>query len=486
MDSDTSFAELRAVWFSRWQAVEDAINEVKKDADISDELRVRSARVLLDRLGSFAQDHFFFFFDGLRGESDPPVHSSHQLEPLHQAYLLRLLPQYKIPYRIEGFIFRTILNQVMSDLLAIERSIGQWLTPAHSAKMAPLTKTWQQVDPLIERSLAPFRGYVKDYAVMLATSERSAFARCHPYAPVALLGVPFTAAYVARDYLMTPHEVAHFIFWNGQKDSSYFYSHLERAFLSKPELHPSVLSWAEEIFADVLSVLIAGPVMALSIQDIMLDAIGSAFDFDNGTHPIPRIRPYIHLYVLSKMRNMETIHGQLSTRWQRLESARPTYLSVGIASLQQPSAMRAFPYLWQLVKSYEFKKIAEVQEQVESVVDLILDFFPGHLTEGGQVWIQEQDCNRLYAAFDDFFAQTEQAESRGPALSAFLSEPTWDKEYRWTSQVQRRVSHPFKVSTEPIQYHDWLEILAFEGWTTGGGTGNVPKRFERRRLLQRP
>jgi hypothetical protein len=486
MNSDLNLAELRTIWQARWQAVEAAMVEVRKDIKETNEPRLAAAQLLLDRLRDFGGEHFYFFFDGLRGEEDPAIHTPHRLELLSEAYLKPLLTHFEFPYRVDVYIFRTIFNQVTSDLLAIERSIGQWSTPAKSAALEPLTETWQKVDALAQCGLAPFRPYVQDYAAVLATAERTAYARIFPYAPMTMIGVPLTAASVARDFLMIPHEVAHYIFWHGQKDDIFLYDHLDRAFTTNEvELNPSVLAWTEEIFADALSVLIAGPVMALSIQDIMLEAVGSGFDYDNGIHPIPRIRPYIHLHVLSKMSNMATIHGQLMSRWQCLESGRPMQID-GVVSLRSPSPTPAFPYFWLLEKTYSPVTITEAIAQVERVVDLILALFPDNLKNGEQVWIKDQNIDQLYPAFADFLVQCTQMQHDGALLSAFLNVPTWDARYRWATQVKKYGYNKGAATAEPVSYDVWLEILAFEGWTTGGGTGNVPKRFERQRLLHQP
>lgn len=485
MTNEINLADVRALWLKRWQAVEAAIGEIQERIQANNDLRLATSYLLLSRLRDFAQAQFFFFFDGFREEGQAALHSAVRLDLLNRISLLRIGISSNIPYRIDEYIFHTVFDQITSDLLAIERSIGQWRALAQDRTLGPFIETQQKAVALAHLSLLPFRPYVKEYATVLATGDRAAYTRIFPYAPISLMSVPFTSASVSRDYLMIPHEVAHYVFWHGRRtDSALLHNALDGALeLYGNTLNESVIAWTEEIFADVLSVLIAGPVMALSIQDIMLSSVGSSFDYDDGVHPIPRIRPYIHLHVLSQMKNMASIYTQLADRWLAHENNRPMPFGAPLLDLRSASLAHPLNILGSQTPTFTSMAKNEVVKQVMLIVNMILNLFESELTRGNQVWIQEQNVDLLYSAFAAFLEQ-KQPLAEETYLTEFLHVEQWDQAYQWGAQVQQKYQFSADLKqTNSVVVPTWLDIWAFEGWTIGGGgPGNVPKRFVQRRL----
>jgi hypothetical protein len=106
---------------------------------------------------------------------------------------------------------------------------------------------------------------------------------------------------VSRDLLAIPHEIGHHLFWKGQMPGKKrtIYKHmqkqLKRAQIRKWDWRRA---WLEEIFADAFGCLVAGPVMALSFQELLTDNPPAQFKEDTGHHPIPALRPYIQTKIL--------------------------------------------------------------------------------------------------------------------------------------------------------------------------------------------
>jgi hypothetical protein len=117
-------------------------------------------------------------------------------------------------------------------------------------------------------------------------------------------GISF--AKVSRDMLAIPHEVGHHLYREGQLQlpggeksiSSYLQERFEEAKIWAWDWRND---WLEEIFADVYGLLVAGPVMALSFQDLLTDNLPSRFREDTGRHPIPALRPYIQTRILRRI-----------------------------------------------------------------------------------------------------------------------------------------------------------------------------------------
>lgn len=81
--------------------------------------------------------------------------------------------------------------------------------------------------------------------------------------------------------------------------------------------------WAEEIFADVISCLIGGPIVAWSAMQLALSHPPQTFkpktkaEMLADKHPAPYIRPFIYFYVLKEI-GFGDIAEQLKTYWKDL------------------------------------------------------------------------------------------------------------------------------------------------------------------------
>ena len=92
-----------------------------------------------------------------------------------------------------------------------------------------------------------------------------------------------------------------------------------------PAQFPAWLTaWAEEVFADIYSVLVAGPVAGVSIQAMLMGELPGVLLQDDADHPLPALRPEIAVAVLRKLASEgNTATGGWRRRRRCSSSGRP-------------------------------------------------------------------------------------------------------------------------------------------------------------------
>lgn len=266
------------VWPDRWQALQQLMAQML--TDLSDP----SLHTLAACLNAFGGSQFQFFYDGFK-ES-------------------KLRPSALYP---NEFVLQTTLEQIAYDIAIIQQTAQQ-----RSGSAKTTLKTADQLAQLA-LNLAIENDLLKESTV-LTYFNKSPLVRTIPYAPLALVAVPFTSTAVPRDFLATPHEIGHHI---------YRYSPGLKADLRDLlPLQPDWLCrWQEEIFADVYGCLVAGPVIGLDFQDILFNHSLEKFMSDDGEHPIEAIRPYIYTKILRKL-GFPNAADALDKRWEKMLIAR--------------------------------------------------------------------------------------------------------------------------------------------------------------------
>jgi hypothetical protein len=131
---------------------------------------------------------------------------------------------------------------------------------------------------------------------------------------VAVVGVPFTCITTPRDYLATPHEIGHYVYHHGEGIKFKLHNLL-------PVMPEWGAGWLEEIFADVYGCLVAGPVIGLDFQDLLVDNDLARFVSSDGEHPIDAVRPYIYIKVLKEM-GFENAAKALKENWKQILKKR--------------------------------------------------------------------------------------------------------------------------------------------------------------------
>lgn len=235
-----------------------------------------------------------------------------------------------------------ITSQFLNDLEALERATVQRQPDAPAAYHEIL----ELADQLAYRALQPAAAWLPEHVTAITYIHKAPMARVVPYAPVALVGIPYTvylsrssnaleprsnaAPLVWRDLLALPHEIGHYVFWHARvpvaKGSTerkpLFVLLTERLKAKSFATNPDTRRWLEEIFADVYGCVLGGPIIALAAQDLQLNRSLSEFTTDDAEHPIPYFRPRIYQQVLDKYFRAE-YGAPVRARWEQAVLKRP-------------------------------------------------------------------------------------------------------------------------------------------------------------------
>jgi hypothetical protein len=203
-------------------------------------------------------------------------------------------------------VLSIILNQAMYDLEVLQRVAEQRLS-SPSALADGLRQADYLAADVVGRAVA---GGLLAETEVLTYYQKSPSIRVIPYTNLALIGVPYTALDEPRDYLAIPHEVGHYAFWHGRAVPAappcgrehYYCSMLAddaKAALDPYAQFPQwAYVWLEELFADVFGCWLVGPAAALTVQHVMRNHTLTEFITSDGDHPVPVLRPYLHMKAL--------------------------------------------------------------------------------------------------------------------------------------------------------------------------------------------
>jgi hypothetical protein len=244
-------------WQARWQALAEQLQQQAAQFDPAADPVSGSLQALTESLLAFGKDQFEFFWDGFQT-------------------LGQLLPSMTLP---QEHVMRATLDQVAFDLSIIQRISAE-------RNQKELNSTQETADKLAQLALnVATAGDLLPQCAVLTYFNKSANIRIIPYAPIALIGIPFSATKVNCDFLAIPHEVGHFVYHHAPGLAAKLHALIP--------LYPNWINhWLEEIFADVYAAYVAGPVSGLSLQQILLDNSQEKFVVDDGEHPPDAIRPY--------------------------------------------------------------------------------------------------------------------------------------------------------------------------------------------------
>lgn len=259
------------VWSKRWQTLDQVMEDTYNDytsrrtVSVEAETAVNGLLQTLNCLRAFAADQFTYFHDGFFGAAAEPAASQ------------------KYP---PAYVLMTTLDQVGYDLRVLTSALNQRFSPS-----AEIQATLNKADALAQEALKPAAALGLDGIRAITYLQKSPSIRVIPYANVALIGAPYTAVSVPRDYLAIPHEVGHYIFWHGTFNGQTIATYLKNASVQQEAW---AYRWLEEIFADLYGCHVAGPALALSFQDLQLQLPAHEVYTDDGDHPVPIIRPDIY------------------------------------------------------------------------------------------------------------------------------------------------------------------------------------------------
>ncbi len=289
--------------------IEDNTNNLGDSTDGKPQLpRRKTILHVLKSLKEFGASHYDFFKQGFRNG---------ELEATTEFPPARVLD--------------AILNQISFDLDVIWRaanqrriSTGKFVSTLDFADRL----AWKALEPAVTAPdlMQSTPGDDESKWTVLTYFQKSPSVRVIPYANVALVGIPITCLQEKRDFLAIPHDIGHFVYWRrivqlawpaAKSDAA-----VNRTFVTVVDkVSPEFQHWQEEIFADVYGAIVAGPIMALDFQELMLEYILDQFLSEKDDHASPALRPFIYTKVLEHRGDGEIV-GQLEKRWHDQLKAR--------------------------------------------------------------------------------------------------------------------------------------------------------------------
>ena len=468
------------VWEERWNALSLEIDTMFKDyGQVPDASRLMTLRPMLLCLKAFAGKRFDAF---------------------HSGFLSKQLETW--PDFPPDAVFSAVQDQIGFDVDVINRAILQRVsgTSLMKERLALADRlAWSALQ------LAVSAGLLQPDKESTATTyfQKSPNIRVIPYAPVALVSVPYSSQQLDRDLLATPHEVGHYVFWHGVYGTGSLREHLVKQLGQIVDENSSdyalLLNWLEEIFADVYGTCVAGPVMALDFQDLQLHASRQKFITDDGQHPAPVLRPHIHLQTLRKrdLADWGVWAAVLLQYWDvRLQDRQRIDHLDALDPTDRTSKLDHFVRNNRSITVAEtISGSADSSEDVkplDHLVTVMLDVLksgnahPWYNTLPGVSAAEAQSLDpdtlaqtteQLYAAFQDFVLHPPAVDPDrlDPLHAAPLSTPADQSNVvgEWLDPTNLTFPLPDNPG-EPVSFKKWKPYFEAKGWTTEGPDAKWP------------
>jgi hypothetical protein len=450
------------LWQHRYNGLANVMTALQGSVD-DNVSRRQTFDVLLKKLGDFAKSQFDFLYNSL----DPrPVGGP------------RLNGPAKYP---SDLVMEATLDQIAYDLAVLQGAISQRrLAKKNSAVRSTLEiadrLAYCALLPALNADLLPFPA---DQVTVLTYFQKAPHIRMIPYAPVALVGIPFTtlAAYHdggeppaqvgnARDLLSIPHEIGHYVYQHGDWKSP---SATNRSW---PEWLPK---WEEEIFADVYGLTIAGPVIVRDFQDIMRDNESDALVVDDGEHPSPVLRPLLYVDALMYLADRPGVG-----------SSREALLAIAARAEAEWSDFRGRhgnDVQQQKQAAIIDKKRADVGKAVEIIFNFLTRGEPVPIDRLWSPAVQVLNEDDPYdALYQGFFNDIVTGELLGRLATSLASASPPEPEHDWQSpsEASEALQKVIKLRDElmagsgrvSLSEEDWARVVSTDGWATDGPENN--------------
>lgn len=419
---------MNTVWQDRWEALakqlQDTVATYGRSANPGNN---KTLHALSESLLAFGQDQFSFFWEGFGSG--------------------QLLPSMYMP---PEHVLRATLDQVAFDMNTIQRIFDQRQQPN-------LQDTLEKADKLAQVALnVAVNSKLLPQCGVLAYFNKSANIRLIPYAPIALIGIPFTTTKAAIDFLAIPHEVGHYVYHHAPGLAAQLHARIP--------LYPNWINhWIEEIFADVYGTLVAGPVSGLSFQEILLDNAQEKFVADDGIHPPDAIRPYIHSITLRQLGYQQAADA-LDAAWDNHLAQRhhPQYFaphkSTTSASLTEARTLIEQTAVFFLSYLQETRQVKQPDPWSDDSATLasLLQSFTNRLSQPLQV-----DCYGLTAVGKQIGVV--KAGGQPENLRRIGSSQTWRDWFKSESRQNRDT---------PLPAQAWTPVFTSGHWPVKGPEGN--------------
>jgi hypothetical protein len=413
------------VWEDRWQALKQILNQM-----LANDWPSPTYKSLIACLDAFGESQFSFFKDGFKAGN--------------------LWPSALYPM---AYILGTTLNQIAYDIGVIQRA-----AQPREDNNVKMKDTLNKADQLAQLALnlAVDNGLLMESTV-ISYFNKSAYIRTIPYAPIALVAVPYTSTAVSRDFLATPHEIGHHVYQHSPG--------LLADLRDRLPLQPDWCSrWQEEIFADVYGCLVAGPVIGLDFQDLLLGNDLEDFMTDDGEHPVEAIRPFAYAKVLDEL-GFVNAAGALKSRWQKKLKAR-----------NNPKSFVPFG-------GFNSVNLAKARKELESMALAILHYLiKEKRVKPKYYWsedlVEGEKLSTLYEKFDTWVNQLfnitiPELITKGDEVGILVGGKLTNKRQIGDTQTwidSLKLQGGYKLPPEA-----WEPVFSSEGWNVGGpGTGAWP------------
>lgn len=211
----------------------------------------------------------------------------------------------------QAFLLEAMGRQVAFDIDVLLRTISQ---RAAGSSTAAMRSALLLADRLGAGALVPAvqRGMIEETAV-LTYFQKTPVVRLLPYVPLALIGIDLGATQDKSRLLAIAHEAGHHVYrqmtvnYTTDLDEQVGASGITAAAMEARQQPAWLLAWEEEIFADVYSVVVGGPVAGLSIQSMLMAELPGVLLQDDGDHPLGALRPEIAIFALQKLAALPTL-----------------------------------------------------------------------------------------------------------------------------------------------------------------------------------
>ncbi|MBI1879302.1 MAG: hypothetical protein HYR94_13980, partial [Chloroflexi bacterium] len=469
-----------AIWQDRYTALAEAIAQFQRAlqhrADTAEEPQeVDNLLNLATCLGQFAKNQFQFFYDGFVIHDEYILNPSREFHPHH--------------------VLSVVLAQIAEDLAVLWQVAGQRLAAETGAQLRDADKlAWSALKPAVDAGLIP-----DSTSTVMTYFLKGGSIRMIPYAPVALVSLPFSGASVHQDCLGLPHEVGHYVYRHARvPEGKSIPQMLGKRLLEVTEPGARwARRWQETIFADVYSCLIGGPVSALSFRDLMLQSsltpviqvpgeyLYGEFSQDDGVHPAPVVRPYVYFKTLEEV-GLQDLADQLVDDWKERPEVKETtefrthYTSLGAG----------------------YVSIEEGYEEVGEVVEEVLRLLPQLKLDASFRWSGRSNWESIADLYGNFEANITQLleQIKVPPINPMPAEAM---ENLWRNWIKKENFFPgFPDDNQPPRHleidsgkadrlevleqephYTWNHVFLAAGWATrywgtGGGGVVYPKNSQ--------
>lgn len=196
--------------------------------------------------------------------------------------------------------------------------LNEWDLLVRIMEQRELQRYWTFLRTANERSLDYLPGPAPP---MVSYLGRISVIRQHVYSSVSIAGIP-RDQYPVGDGMALPHEAGHHIWHLTSADNGFEKTFVQAVKSVTGELSASkqigimLVSWREEIYADVYGAYVAGADYAFSLIDMLKRRIGNEDDLftDDGQHAFAYLRPLIRAKVLAS-RGLEDESVQVRAQW---------------------------------------------------------------------------------------------------------------------------------------------------------------------------